>query len=91
MNMSYVLVRHKVADYSAWKKVYDAHLPVRQKAGLKENQLLRGANGSNEVVVLFSTNDLERAKEFAESEDLRSTMQKAGVIGRPDVSFFEAG
>ncbi len=88
--MSYILVRHKVADYSAWKKVYDAHLPVRQKAGLKQNQLLHGSNGSNEVVILFSTDDLGRAKEFYESEELRVTMQKAGVIGRPDVSFLEA-
>lgn len=88
--MSYILIRHKVADYPAWKKAYDAHLPLRQKAGLKQNQLLHGANGSNEVVILFSTDNLERAKEFAESEELRLTMQKAGVIGRPDVSFLEA-
>jgi hypothetical protein len=31
--MNYVLVRHKVADFSKkWKPVYDAHLPARQKA-----------------------------------------------------------
>lgn len=87
--MSYILIRHKVADFSAWKKVYDAHLPLRQKAGLKQNQLLRGANGSNEVVILFTTSDVNRAKEFAEAEELRLTMQKAGVIGRPEVSFLE--
>jgi len=87
--MSYVLIRHKVADFSIWKKVYDAHLPLRQNAGLKEDQRFRGANGSNEVVILFSTENLERAKEFAGSEELRLTMQKAGVIGRPDVSFLE--
>ena len=89
--MSYVLIRHKVADFSVWKKVYDAHLPLRQRAGLKENQLFRGANGSNEVVILFSTSDVNRAKEFAESEELRLTMQKAGVIGRPQVEFLEDG
>ena len=89
--MSYVLVRHKVADFSMWKKVYDAHLPLRQSAGLKENQLFRGANGSNEIVILYSTSDVNKAKEFAESEELRLTMQKAGVIGRPQVSFLEDG
>ena len=39
--MTYFLVRHKVADFSKWKPVYDAHLGARQKAGLEEKYLLR--------------------------------------------------
>ena len=38
--MNYLLVRHKVADFSKWKPVYDAHLPTRQPAGAKELHLL---------------------------------------------------
>jgi hypothetical protein len=38
-------------------------------------------------VVLFSTQDLNLAKEFAASSDLRDAMQKSGVIGKPDVYF----
>ncbi len=34
--MPYLLVHHKVADFSKWKLAYDAHSPARQKAGLKE-------------------------------------------------------
>jgi hypothetical protein len=30
--MPYLLVRHKVADFSKWKSAYDAHLGARQKA-----------------------------------------------------------
>ena len=39
--MTYLLVRHKIADFSKWKAEYDAHLPTRQKAGLEEEHLLR--------------------------------------------------
>lgn len=89
--MFFVLIRHTVADFSAWKKVYDAHLPFRQKAGLKENHVLHGADDANEVVTLFSASDLDKVREFAESADLRQAMQKAGVIGRPEVSILKEG
>lgn len=84
---SYMLVRHKVRDFSDWKRGYDAHLSKRADAGLTETHLLRGANDSNEVVLLFEAKDLSRAKAFAESADLRETMQKVGVIDKPDIYF----
>ena len=84
---SYVLVRHKVRDFAVWKPVYDAHLPERVEAGLTEKYLLRGANDANEVIVLFEAQDLARGKAFAESTDLRETMEKAGVVDRPDIYF----
>lgn len=82
-----MLVRHKVRDFSVWKPGYDAHLPKRVEAGLTEAHLFRGAHDVNEVVVLFRAADLGRAKAFAESADLRETMQKLGVLDRPDISF----
>jgi len=38
---SYMLVRHKVRDFSVWKPGYDAHLPKRVEAGLTEAHLFR--------------------------------------------------
>jgi len=84
---SYVLVRHKVRDFSVWKPGYDAHLPSRVEAGLTEAHLFRGAHDSSEVVILFRAEDLDRAKAFTESADLRDTMQKLGVLDRPDIYF----
>jgi hypothetical protein len=37
---SYMLIRHKVRDFSEWKRGYDAHLPKRIEAGLTEKHLL---------------------------------------------------
>jgi hypothetical protein len=84
---SYMLVHSKVRNYPEWKRGYDAHLPKRVEAGLTEKYLLRGANDQNEVIVLFEARDLNRAKTFAESTDLRETMQKVGVIEKPDIYF----
>jgi hypothetical protein len=84
---TYMLVRHKVRDFSAWKPGYDAHHPKRVEAGLTETHLLRGASDANEVVILFRATDLVRAKAFAESSDLREIMTKVGVVDRPDIYF----
>ena len=87
--MPYILIRHKVADFSKWKPAYEWHLPARQEAGLKELHLLRNADDPNEVILLFEAEDLQRAKDFAAAPDLRETMQRAGVADRPDIYFLE--
>ena len=84
---NYLLVRHWVRDFAQWKRGYDAHLPKRIEAGLTEKYLLRGAHDLNEVILLFEAQDVNRAKAFAESADLRDTMQKVGVVDKPDLYF----
>lgn len=84
---TYMLVRHQVRDFAEWKRGYDEHLPKRNDAGLKEKYLLHNDQEPNEVVILFEANDLARAKAFAESADLRETMQQVGVLGKPDIYF----
>jgi heme-degrading monooxygenase HmoA len=85
--MNYGLVRHKVADFSKWKSVYDSHLPARQKAGVSEMHLLRNIDDPNEVIILFELEDLQKAREFSASSDLRERMQEAGVVDKPDIYF----
>ncbi len=87
--MIHMLIRHKVGDFAKWKLVYDAHASARQSAGLKELHLLRNTENSNEVILLFSAEDPDKAKAFAASDDLRQVMQKAGVTDKPDVYFLE--
>jgi hypothetical protein len=75
--MNYILIRHKIADFGKWKPAYDAHASARAAAGLKEERLLRNIDNPNEVVLLFSAHDLNKAKQFAASDDLRSECSKA--------------
>ncbi len=85
--LNYVLVRHKVKDFTSWKKVYDSDLPNRDKASLTEKYVFRGVGDQNEVITLFEIKDIGRARKFIESTDLRDTMERAGVIDKPDVYF----
>lgn len=82
---NYVLVRHKVRDYSAWKPGYDSHLPVREAAGLTEKKLLHEADDPNNLFILFKAEDLAKAKAFTESADLKQKMEEVGVVDRPDM------
>lgn len=81
--MAYLLIQHRVEDFDRWKPYYDKHESVRLKAGIKELFLLRGLESPNEVTILFEANDIAKTRDFINSEDLKNTMQKAGVIGKP--------
>ncbi len=87
--MPYVLVRHKVQDYAKWKPVFDEHGATRQASGCQGGTLFRMANDPNNTVILFEWDDLEKARRFAESEDLHEAMQRAGVADQPDIYFLE--
>jgi hypothetical protein len=82
-----MLVRHKAADFSKWKSVYDAHLSARQKAGLKQEHVLRSIDDPSEVILLFEAEDVQKARELLASDDLREKMQEGGVIDKPDIYF----
>lgn len=86
---NYMLVRHKVRDFAQWKPDYDSDLPTRKEAGLAEKYLLHSEKDPNEVIVLFEASDLNKAKAFANSDDLKKVMQHAGVIDKPDIYFLE--
>ena len=85
--MNYVLIRHQVANFKDWKQIYDSHAPKREAAGLKEEMLLQNADHKNEVILLFSAADLQKARAFADSPELRQAMQVAGVTDAPEIHF----
>ena len=85
--MAYLLIRHKVRNYPKWKRGYDAHSRVRRKAGLREKNLARNIRNPRDVFILFQASDLRKAKGFASSRDLRKTMKRLGVLGRPEIWF----
>jgi hypothetical protein len=85
--MSHVLIRSKVQDSAKWKVAYDAHLSIRQAAGLTERQLFHNVDNPNEIVILFAARDLGQARAFFSSADLRQKMQESGVVDKPDIYF----
>ena len=87
--MVHMIIRHKVADYSRWKEAFDAHLNTRKAAGETNYRVLQSVDDPREVTIFLDWDSLDRARRFAGSEDLKQAMQKAGVVGDPDVRFLE--
>ena len=85
--MPTMIVRHTVADFDTWKPFFDEHKGMRQNAGLSDVGVYRDASAANNVLIVFDAEDLERARKFASSDDMRETMEKAGVISEPTVWF----
>jgi hypothetical protein len=82
-----VLVHHEVADYTAWKAVFDAALDWRHKNGERSCRMFHGAGNPNDLTILFEWESLERARSFMASDDLKARMAKAGVKGQPRVEY----
>jgi len=87
--MTYVLVMHKVEDYDKWKSLYDENGAMRKAYGSKGASVFRQANDPNSLVIITEWENIEKGKVFAESEDLKTTMQKAGVISQPEIYYLE--
>jgi heme-degrading monooxygenase HmoA len=87
--MAHLLVRHAVQDYAKFKTVFDGDAESRRAGGSRGGHLFRSADNPNELVVLLEWSSLEKARQFAQSEGLQAAMQRAGVVGRPDVLFVE--
>jgi hypothetical protein len=87
--MGTMIIHHLVGDYKAWRPAYDRHEPMRNAAGLTNGRVFRSADDPNDLLILLDMADLGRAKEFAVSEDLRSAMQGAGVVGKPELHYIE--
>jgi hypothetical protein len=85
--MAMMIVRHKVKDFAAFKKVFDSHKGAQTAAGLSKPRIFRSADEPNEVVILFDAQDIAKAKAFGASPDLQSKMAAAGVIDKPDLYF----
>ena len=84
-----MFVKHEVNDYGNWKRVYDEFASTRKELGVSGASVHRDANDPDELTVTHQFKDLNAAKAFANSEELKSTMAKAGVAGAPDIWFTE--
>lgn len=77
--MQYVLIIHEVADYAAWKKVFDNAAGIRKTAGEQSFQLLKYKIDANQIVHFSKWSSLEAAKRFFESPELVKIRLEAGV------------
>jgi hypothetical protein len=85
--MALMVIHHKVRDYATWRPAYDTHESSRAGAGITNGRVYRKAEDPNDLVILLDVADVARARAWTASEDLKTTMGKAGVLGAPAIHF----
>lgn len=77
--MQYVLIIHEVADYPAWKKVFDSAADIRKVAGERSYQVLKFETDANKTVHFSAWTSIADANAFFESPRLVKIRHEAGV------------
>jgi quinol monooxygenase YgiN len=86
--MQYVLIIHEVADYVAWKKVFDGAADIRKAAGERSYQVLRYEHDANKIVHFSAWTSIADARAFFESPRLVQIRKDAGVKA-PDFIYLD--
>lgn len=85
--MASILITHKVKDFAEWKKFFDSKIDFRKSNGELSTQIFRDANDPNKLTVINKWNSMEHALKFAQSPELKASMEAAGVLGTPEIHF----
>ena len=83
------VVRHKVADYDAWRTVYDGLADVQSSGGVTAESVHRLLGDGNDVLVVHRFDTADAAQAFFSSGELRDGMERAGVQGPPTIDIFQ--
>ena len=84
-----MIVRHKVADFTKWKEVFDSMKEIRHAHGWIGHEVLRDASDPNQVTIINKMRTIDGAKSYRESKELKEGMQHAGVISAPDITILQ--
>jgi quinol monooxygenase YgiN len=82
-----VVIRHQVADFDTWKAAFDEHEDARREAGCLGHHINRAKDDPNLVTLYLAVENVERAKAFADSDDVRNLMAQAGVVSAPELTW----
>jgi len=82
-----LFVHHKVKDYAAWRKIFDDLTAMRTGYGCAGQKVFQSPSDPNEITILTEWKNVDQAKTYAASNDLKEGMKNAGVTSQPDVMF----
>jgi hypothetical protein len=82
-----MVVRHKVTDYDKWLASFEAHDSMKLANGLHNYVVGRSMDDPNMLLVATKADDLDKAKAFGKSADLRAAMKTTGVLGMPVIQY----
>lgn len=85
MSTATLFIRHQVADYSAWRAVYDSVADLRQQHSCSGAEVMTDPGNKNDIFVIHRFPTVQDAQAFAGSPELREAMGRAGVTGAPRI------
>ncbi len=87
--MALSLIQHKVADFDAWRRVYDSVADLQSRGGVTRESVHRMADDPNNVLVLHYFDSIDAARAFFANPELADAMRRSGVQGEPRIEFYE--
>jgi heme-degrading monooxygenase HmoA len=87
--MALLLILHRVADYDAWREVYDSVADMPAFSEITSESVHRMVDDPNNVLVLHYFDSVDQARAFTTLPALKDAMQRAGVQGEPRFEFYE--
>jgi hypothetical protein len=85
-----IFVKYKVHDDAAWRQVFNAYESTRIKLGLRGQASCNDGDDGKEVTAWHDFANLDAAKTFVSSSELKAAMKRAGVDGAPTIWFTHA-
>jgi quinol monooxygenase YgiN len=90
MTSTIAVIRHRVADFDAWKELYDGFAPIQAEHGVQGHQVLRSIENPNDVLVTHTFDSREAASAFFAMPELKEAMSQAGVdADSVEISYFD--
>jgi hypothetical protein len=85
MNKENPTLHFKVEDFNTWRTSYNGHEKDRASAGITNGRVFRSADDQNDVVILADVADVSEARTWFGSSEMKSVMEKSGVLGSPSI------
>ncbi len=90
MNDENLTIHLKVKDFNAWRTSYNGNEKNRVSAGITNGRVFRSADDPNDVVLLQDVADVSKARTWLGSPEMKTMMEKSGVLGSPSIRFAAA-
>ncbi|RPI24891.1 MAG: hypothetical protein EHM57_02195 [Actinobacteria bacterium] len=84
-----MIASYRVADFDTWKAVFDSNAQNRIDAGYLGHHINRAEDDPNSLSIYFAIADVDKAKVFVTSDQVRALMAEAGVSSAPEFTWMK--
>ena len=84
-----VILTHQVQDYANWKNGFDAGELLRSQNGITVSGVYTSVDDPNKVTIVTEFPAVEAVHGFLNNPQLKEDMQKAGIVGAPEIKILK--